>query len=75
MSRLLYSWRQGTKSFRDAYYFLKDVARRSHNKELIEALSSINPKQTIFSEKQSCTWDDFYSWHQFCWNELPSLLR
>ncbi|NET40623.1 MAG: recombinase [Okeania sp. SIO2B3] len=73
IQKVLFSWEQGTKSFRDAYYFLKDVASRSGNASLIKTLDEINPKQTIFSEKQSCSWDDFHSWHQLRSRELSSL--
>ena len=59
---VLYSWPQGTKSFKDAYYFLKDIARRSGKKDVLEAFSDINPAQTIFSDRQSCSWDDFKLW-------------
>lgn len=62
IKEVLYSWPQGTKMFKDAYYFFKDVVRRSGKKDLLEVFDDINPAQTIFSERQSCSWDDFKLW-------------
>ena len=70
---VLYSWPQGTKSFKDAYYFLKDIARRSGKKDVLEAFSDINPAQTIFSDRQSCSWDDFKLWFLNTKKEIDSI--
>lgn len=62
IKEVLFSWTQGSKSFKDAYYFLKDVAQRSGRKDILEAFDEIDPIQTIFSSRQSCSWDNFYLW-------------
>lgn len=74
IKEVLYSWTQGTKSFKDAYHVLRDVARRSANhKALLERFDTIDPTQTIFSQKQSCSWDEFYNWYLSCYSEIPQL--
>ncbi|MEM1169251.1 MAG: recombinase [Cyanobacteria bacterium P01_H01_bin.35] len=74
IQEVLFSWKKGTKSFKDAYYFLKDLAKRSKNNDLVKALNEINPKQTVFSNAQSCSWEDFHNWHLQRYSELGSLL-
>ena len=70
---VLYSWRQGTKSFKDAFFFLKDVVRRSGRKDLLEIFNDIDPTQTIFSKRQSCSWNDFYSWFLTTKKEIDNI--
>ena len=69
----LYIWEQGSKTFKDAYYAFQDVATRAGDKQVLKKMSEINPKQTIKEERQSCSWDDFYTWHQKCLSEANQL--
>ncbi|GGA58678.1 recombinase [Okeania sp. KiyG1] len=63
----LYSWTPGTKSFKNAYYIYKKIASKATNsQELIRLFDGIDTIQTIFQEKQSISWNEFYNWHNKC---------
>ncbi|MBR8829957.1 MAG: hypothetical protein N5P05_000501 [Chroococcopsis gigantea SAG 12.99] len=65
IEKVLYSWEQGSKSFKDAYFVLKRVASMCPNKDsLLEKLDDIEHNQTDFKEKQSIDIDTFLQWHE-----------
>ncbi|MBR8831908.1 MAG: hypothetical protein N5P05_002595 [Chroococcopsis gigantea SAG 12.99] len=65
IEKVLYSWKQGSKSFKNAYFVLKRVAGLCPNKEaLLEKLDGIEYDQTDFKEKQSIDIDTFLLWHE-----------
>jgi hypothetical protein len=62
---VLFSWKQGTKTFRDCYFVLKKIAKlcdRATSLEVLDKLSKIDPIQTEFKEKQFILWDEFIDW-------------
>ncbi len=65
LKKALYSWTPRTKSFKNAYYVYKQIASKaSNNQELIRLFDGIETTQTIFQEKQSISWNEFFKWHQ-----------
>lgn len=53
----------GSKTFKERYYILKTIAKKSPNKEhLLKQLEPINPKQTQFKKKQRIALDVFKDW-------------
>ncbi|NES68501.1 MAG: recombinase [Okeania sp. SIO2D1] len=63
----LYSFTPGTKNFKDAFYTYKQVASKAtNNQELINSFVGIDTTQTSFQQRQSISWNDFFSWHQEC---------
>ncbi|NEO27572.1 MAG: recombinase, partial [Kamptonema sp. SIO4C4] len=68
---ILFSWKQGTKTFKDAYFTLKKVCSLAHNSEsLVEKLEQINFRQLEFSKRQSVSLNDFLSWHETTKNAI-----
>ncbi|MEK9515439.1 recombinase, partial [Limnospira fusiformis PMC 851.14] len=47
----------GSKTFRDRYYRLRQVAERAGCKKALEKMEKINPTQTVFAESQSVDLD------------------
>jgi len=71
---VLENWEMGTKTYKDVYYVLKDVARRcGGNNKILENLDKINPKQNIFAEKQNCSFKEFILWYDGIIQEIPTL--
>lgn len=65
LKKALYSWTPGTKSFKNAYYVYKQIASKAtNNQELIRLFDGIDTTQTIFHQKQSISWNEFFKWHQ-----------
>ncbi|MGI0497266.1 site-specific integrase [Limnospira platensis] len=53
----------GSKTFKERYYILKAIAKKSPNKDhLLKQLEPINPKQTKFKKKQRLSVDVFKDW-------------
>ena len=53
----------GSKTFKERYYILKAIAKKSPNKDhLLKQLEPINPKQTRFTVKQRIGIDAFKDW-------------
>ncbi|MGK7945725.1 MAG: hypothetical protein AB4058_14785 [Microcystaceae cyanobacterium] len=72
---VLFTWKQGTKSFTDAHSVLTKIAKYCHNKdELLEQLDSIERRQTEFRDKQSISLKEFLEWHDKVKSELPSIM-
>ncbi|MBD2481537.1 recombinase [Planktothrix sp. FACHB-1365] len=75
---VLNSFEKGTKSYKDCYSTLKNIANRCNIKTsqlLIEKLNKIDSKQSIFKEKQSISIDEFLNWYKTCSDEIPTLNR
>jgi hypothetical protein len=67
---VLYTWEQGTNSFKDAYTILKQICSLCPNAErLLEQLADIDCTQHEFREKQSISLDQFIQWHDKTLNE------
>ncbi|MDT9186076.1 MAG: hypothetical protein P5700_26280, partial [Arthrospira platensis PCC 7345] len=53
----------GSKTFKERYYILKAIAKKSPNKDhLLKQLEPINPKQTRFTVKQRIGINAFKDW-------------
>ncbi|MEG3436394.1 hypothetical protein V0288_04615 [Pannus brasiliensis CCIBt3594] len=66
LERVLFSWQQGTKSFKDAYSVIKKIVfyfPKSFKADCLNKLDCINPRQTIFREKTRITEKEFLDWH------------
>ncbi|MGD1713426.1 hypothetical protein [Dapis sp. BLCC M172] len=64
----LYSFTPGTKSFKDAFYVYKQIAlKATNNQELIKFFIGIDTTQVVFQQKQSVSWNDFFSWYKNCY--------
>lgn len=64
---VLFSWEQGTKTFKDIYTVLKQICTLCPNSErLLEQLSDIDYRQTEFKERQSISLEQFLEWHDKC---------
>jgi hypothetical protein len=58
-------YRQGTKTYRDTYFVLKNVAKRCHNSEaLLKQLDQVKYHQTERFEKQSISLEAFMNWRE-----------
>jgi integrase len=76
IKNVLFSWEQGSKSFKDFYLLAKRIASycpQQIRQSMIEKLDKIDGKQTIFKEKQSISIDEFLNWYTKSFNEIPSL--
>jgi integrase len=61
---VLFSWEQGTKSFKDSYSVIKKIISYCPNADKMLALmSDIDFRQTEFKEKQSISLEQFLEWH------------
>ncbi len=61
---VLFSWQQGTKSFKDAYSVIKKIISYCPNADKMLALiGDIDSKQTEFKEKQSISLEEYLEWH------------
>lgn len=61
----LFSYKQGTNSFKRAYYELRTVASKAANsRDLLEWFSTIDPEQTQYKEKGSISWKEFLDWRE-----------
>ncbi|MEA5578792.1 hypothetical protein [Anabaena sp. UHCC 0451] len=64
IKQVLFSFEQGTNSFKDAYTILKQVCNLCPNNEtLLEQLADIDATQHEFRDKQSISLDQFLEWH------------
>lgn len=64
IQEVLFSWEQGTKQFKDAYFVLKRICSKSANaKALLEKMDEIDCEQTVFADKQSISIDSFLKWY------------
>ncbi len=71
---VLFSFKQGSKSFKDAYAVLKRICSMCPNKEkMIEKINGIDKEQTEFKEKQSISLDEFLSWYEQAYGVIKSL--
>ncbi len=62
-------WRQGTKKYKDAYFVLKNIAKRCHNSDaLLKELDKIKYRQTIKAEKQSISLEEYIGWRDKAYN-------
>lgn len=69
---ILFSWKRGTKSFKDAYAVVKKICSLSDCADkLLTALSEIDNQQTIFKEKQSISLKEFLSWRNSLLGQYP----
>lgn len=60
---VLSNYETGTKSFKDTYFILKNVAKRCHNSdELLKQLSKVKYEQTIQMERQSISLPEYLKW-------------
>jgi hypothetical protein len=60
----LFSYEQGTKLFKDAYFVLKKVGSKSANaKALLERLNDVDYHQTEFTQKQSISLSSYLNWY------------
>ena len=76
IKKVLFSWKQGTKSFRDAYFVCKKISAKSHNSKLIlNHLAGINPEQTERAARQSISLQQFLEWYQTAYDEIPNLAQ
>ena len=55
----LSSWKQGTKSYKDAVSVMKKLARTAKRKDILDELDELKSKQTEFRKKQTIGLDDF----------------
>jgi hypothetical protein len=70
IKQVLFTWEQGTNSFKDAYTILKQICNLCPNSErLLEQLADIDPIQREFRDKQSISLDQFLQWHDKALNE------
>ncbi|MFM2061329.1 MAG: hypothetical protein RLZZ507_999 [Cyanobacteriota bacterium] len=73
---VLFSWEQGSKSFKDSYTVIKKIISYCPNKDkLLALLSEINYKQTDFKEKQSISLEQFLIWHDKALNDANDRYR
>jgi hypothetical protein len=71
---VLFTWKKGTKTFKDKYYGIKKICELAANgRELLAKLEKINPEQVQFKEKQSISIDQFLNWYESCYFEIQSL--
>jgi hypothetical protein len=61
---VLFSWTQGTKSFKDVYTVIMRICELSANsKELLGKLEKIDSTQSEFKESQSISLNEFLNWY------------
>ncbi|MBE9058811.1 recombinase [Sphaerospermopsis sp. LEGE 08334] len=74
---VLFSWEQGTKSFKDSYTVIKKIVSYCPNADkMVALLSEIDYKQTKFRENQSISLDQFLEWHDKALDDcLPHYLE
>ncbi|HEY9705083.1 MAG TPA: hypothetical protein V6C58_21775 [Allocoleopsis sp.] len=71
---VLFSWKQGEKSFKNNYYIIREICELSANSEkLLAKLEKIDPTQVKFKDKQSISIDEFLNWYEPCYSEIPSI--
>lgn len=76
IEKVLFTWEQGSKMFKDGYSVLKSVINFvPSNDKLLEKLSEIDPKQTDFKDKQSISLDEFLNWYNEAYNQIETLNR
>jgi hypothetical protein len=70
MKKVLFTWEQGTKSFKDGCSVIKKIIGYCPNADKILALlADIDFRQTEFKEKQSIGLEQFLTWHDKILNE------
>ncbi|MEJ1929907.1 hypothetical protein WDZ92_06440 [Nostoc sp. NIES-2111] len=64
---VLFTWEQGSKTFKDVYTVIKQICFLCPNNErLLEQLADIDYRQKEFKERQSISLESFLEWHDNC---------
>jgi hypothetical protein len=62
---VLFSWQQGSKSFKDAYAVVRNICQECPNSDkLLGLLGDIDAKQTEYAVKQSISLEEFLVWRE-----------
>ncbi len=70
---VLFTWEQGTKSFKDKYAVIKKICSYCPNSDkLLGLLSEIDCRQTVFKSRQSISLDEFLNWRQNVLADAPN---
>lgn len=68
----LFTFKPGSKSFKDAYLVLKNICELAVDSEsLLAQLARIDHNQTEFIERQSISLEEFLEWHESVLNDVP----
>jgi hypothetical protein len=71
---ILFSWKQGSKTFKDVYSVIKKICEMSANsKELLVKLSKIKCEQTEFKKIQSISLEQFLTWYKEQLDSIPTI--
>ena len=73
---VLFSWTQGTKKFKDAYFVCKKIAGKSANaQKLLLLFEGIDYTVKIKRNLQSIDLKTFLDWHKTAYEEISSVTR
>lgn len=75
---VLSNYKQGTKSFRECCFRLKQIANKCPKvigQKLIEQLETLDIEQTEFKERQSIDIDSFLNWWVAAYQEIETIER
>jgi integrase len=74
INSVLFSWEQGSKSFKDVYTVIKKICELSANsKELLPKLEQIDNKQYDFKDKQSISLEQYLNWYKDCYSQIEQI--
>ncbi|TAE60695.1 MAG: recombinase [Nostocales cyanobacterium] len=73
---VLFTWKQGTKTFKDSYTVIKKIVSYCPNRDkLLALLSEIDCQQTEYKERQSISLEQFLEWHNKTLEDAPDRYR